>query len=572
MKCTHRVLQVLLTTALVAAAAPGAISEADKAAASQTVEKLFGAQIRQARMSLDKDDDFKTAQLLLQSSGEGGNALAVRAELARQAMELAISAGTEETWALAVEALRQWSSLAGLSRREHGQWLVNIRQAQLQRGRRDQQKPLTEQLVRAIVDLAEACEAGGDLDAAAAQILRATGLARQAQLTDLLEELNLTNLRIQHVRSFRRELEAAEQQLAAAKLAANDSLVQETLEKIALLHLLRNGDPISAAEHLANVKHPWAAQAEALRRRASGAKLTREEALAAAEMLHDAAGRATLTAKAPLLELLLDLCVELEADPDATAEQASRVQVLRKLAQNLLAQLPNSSLELTRRALAKLAGKVVFNSDGTVQVSYGFTSQRELNDWSVLSGQWVASKGALAVQRGGGAIYHNLRFRADRPLHLSFAAAGPGSITTVLALNDDLSNDRGNVHFCVGHQSGTMWYMGGLGGNRLIDRLPSNAQPYRVQILGDGTGSFALFVNGTALGKLQVRQSLVNASFRVGFVLSSSRVASYTNLVLRGTPLAKQAVAEAKGGQPPQAPQVPQGRPARIRRPPARRP
>ena len=569
MRKAFRACAILLAaTCLGGGALTAAISEADRAAATKTVEKMFGKQIGQAKLTLDKADDVKTAELLLQASGEGRTPLAVRAGLARTAMELVLPVGSDESSALAVQALRQWSTLAGLSRIERGKWLVNIRQTELRKARREQTKRITPGVIQAIVELAESYEADGDLDSAAAHVFRALAMARKAQLADLVSELTVTNMRVQRIRSFRRDLGAAEKQLAAAVAGKNHPLINKTVEKIGLLHLLRNGDPISSAEHLARAKHEWATPAADLRRRASGRRLSAAESLAAAEMLRGAAHRAEQGAKAPLLELLLDLCVELEATVPDDSDQAVRAEMLRRLAQGMLAKLPNSSLHVLRRALANLAAAPVFNPDGTVQLTYAFSSARELNDWTVTRGKWSAAKGTLAVAKGGGSVYHNLRFRADRPLHVSFAAAGPGSITSVLAFNDDLQNYLHNAHFCVGHRSGTLWYTGGLGGRRLIDRLASTTQPYRVQILHDGVGRFTYIINGRAVGKLQTNRPLIGGSFRLGFVLSPSRVASISKLTIRGAPPTKDPLAKADAKPPPRPPRP---RPQRQRRPPRRR-
>ena len=564
----HWACGILLTASLVnATPATAAISEADRATARKTVEKTFGAQIRQVRMTAEKADDLKTCQLLLQASQDASSPLAVRAELARTAMQIALPIGSASAADLAVQALQAWSTLAGMGQVERGKHLVTIREAELRKAPRGQTRQVAPRLVQAILDLAESYESANDLDNAAAHTFRALGMARTEQLPDLVEELTQANMRIQRVRTFRRDLAAAQKELAAAEAGHNAPLIRKTMEKIGLLHLLRNADAVSASEHLARAKHDWATAAGHLRRRASGARLSVEQSFAAAEMLRDAAYRADLGAKAGLLELLLDLCVELEVRVQGGSDQAARVEVLRKLARTMLSRLPNTSLLALRRVLSKLAGAVVLNPDGTVKLSYSFASGKELNDWTATRGKWTAGKGHLTVGKGGGSIYHNLRFRADRPLSLSFAAAGPGSIIASLALNDDLGDYRRNAHFCAGHQGGTLWYFGGLGGTGRRERLPSRSQPYRIQIHHDGAGGFAYTINGKAVGKLQAAKPLTSGSFRVGFTVSRNRVAAFGALSIHGTPMPKDPVAKPDA-RPPQAP--PSRRPPRTGRPPRR--
>jgi len=556
---------VCAAVCLCAAAAPAAISEADKAAARKTVEQKFGAEIRQVKGTADKDDDLKTARILLAASADGSNPPAVRAELARAAMEVSLAVGSSDSADVARQALDGWSSLEGLTKLERAKWAVNIRQSQLNRAGRDRRKLLAPGLVEAMVELAEEYEAAGDYNSAAAQILSALGAARTANLTETVEELTLTNMRIQRVRVVKRELAAAERELAAAVAGKNPPLVKKTHEKIGLLHLLRDGNPIAAADHLAKAGHEWAAPAQSLRQRAAGKKLSADTAFAAAEMLHKAALRAERGVKAPLLEVLLDVCAELEAQVEADSSMAVRVKAYREQARSMLAALPNNPAQMLRRALKKLAGTVAFNPDGSVKLSYAFASSRELKDWTIVRGRWTAAKASLAVARGGGDIYNNVRFRADRPLHVSYIAAGPGSIMAVLALNDNLQKPHANPYFCVGHQGGTVWYVGGLGGRRSLGKLPSRTQPYRVQILHDGSGKFSLIVNGTAVGNLKAAASLVNGGFRLGFFISQSREAAFGKLTIRGTPLTKNPVAASDEGPRPRPAQPPRPRVRRRR-------
>lgn len=562
---------ILLAAMPLGPAALGAIAEADRAAAAETVEKMFGSQIRQVKATADKADDLETAGVLLQASGEVKTALAIRAELARTAMELAAPIGTDKASAFAAEALTRWSALAGMSRIERGKCLVSIRQGELDKATGERKSQAARQLVEAAAELGESYEAANDLDSAAAQIFRALSVARGARLTDVVEELTAANMRLQRIRSFRRAVEAAEKELAAAEAGGNAPLVQTTVAKIGLLHLLRNGDPASAAEHLAKVKHPWAAAAADIRRRASGARLSVEGALAAAEMLHSAAGRAEIGAKVPLLELLLDLCAEMAATMPAD-DQAARVAMLRKQAEDMLARLPNPGLLRLRRALAKLAGKVVWNPDGTIQLTYRFSSKQELSDFSPTTGNWTAGGGALAAGKGGGSVYHNVRFRADRPLHVSFAGAGGGGAIAVLALNDDLRNYRNNAHFCAGFQGGRLWYLGGLRASYARGPMPSGPEAHLVHILHDGAGRFTYIIHGQAVGKLQTQQRLLGGGFRVGFEIPANRPATVANLSIVGVPLAQDPVAKSapSAAAPAQQPPGP-APPDRSRRPPGRR-
>jgi len=528
---------VLAGIFLTGAVASAAISQAERASARKVVEGTFGEQIRQVRASLAKEDDLKTAERLLQASQDRKQRRAVQAELARAAMELADSAGTPEAAALAEQALGRWSGLVGISKTERAEWLVRIRTSPLARAEADRKQQLAAGAVDAVVELAAAYEDEGDYERAAAAIVRALGMARAARLAGAVADLEERNARIQHLRLFHRDLAEAKQRLAAAIAGKNPPRIRELQEKIGMLHLLHNGDPAAASAHLAKAGHEWAKAADDLRRRPSGKGLPPEQALAAVDMLLAAAVRAHPQAKRPLLKQLLTVCGNVGTKTAPDDDQARRLNALQQRAQAMLDKLSPEKPPSLQEALASLAGAVSLSPDGNAQVVYSFDQPGQLADWDARRGQWQADKGRLTQQAStGGRIYHRVRFRADRPMEIRFAATGRGIIAATLALNDKLDQPDGSVRFLLDQHRGSGWMMGGLGARRLAGPIPQGTRQYDAEVLHDGTGEFTWIVNGQTLGKISLRKSLVAGHFRLGLILDGQRRTAFSALTIKGTP------------------------------------
>lgn len=541
----------------------GEISDQDRQRAKEQVEKLYGQQIVRAKTSGDKSDDTQVARTLLDASRKPDQSPAVRAELARTAMEIFACIGGDDTGILAEEALNQYASVGQLSPAERTNATVSLRQIEMKSARPDQRKTATARLADAYVRLSLAQESAGQIDDAAASIIRATELARSAGLNEAVEEYTVENQRIQRIRMFQHDLAEAKQELAAAEAGNNPPLVKAAYEKIGLLHLLRNGDPVSAAEPLSKAEHEWAPQARLVARQAGGGKLSPLEALSAAEMLRDAALKASLDVRAALLEQVLSLCTVAQAGP-LTEEQTRQVQQLRNHAQALLEKLPRSNP--LRRALLALSGHVQFNADGTVLITYSFGGSTQLGDWTT-SGQWAVAGGSAAQKDRGGYLYNNVRFRADRPMQVSLTLSGTGAAAVVLALNDDLNNYSNNVHLTLMTTDNQGWRVSSGGGVDSQGRNEQLRQPVSVTIATDGGSNITWSVNGQVVAKTPVKTLAAGGSLRLGIDARRGGQFSVKNVSLKGTPMGEDPIAKASAA--PAGPVMP---PERRQNPPRRDP
>jgi len=517
--------------------AGSAWSQTDQAARKK-VQDTFGRQIQQARATADKGDDLQTAELLYEAAANPRTPGAIRVELARAAMELTIPIGTGPAAALSEKYLDRWAQLGKKGLHERYEWLLKIRTAQRAKAKPTERRAATTELVRATGALAIAYRKAKKLDQAAAYIIKAMGEARRANLTDLLDALTLANTEIQCQRTFLRDKAAAESELAAAVAGNNPPLIKASYEKIGLLHLLRNADPASAAAPLANARNAWAAPARAVGYWMKTRRIQRRHVLSGAEMLMKAAEKAHIGAKAKLLETLVDLCDHAQQYLKPDDKTAARLTLLRRHARIMLERLPNSAISRLRKALKALAGTVVFAADGSVTINYFFTSARLTADWQK-TGKWTVSKGVFGCRAGKqtAGAYHIVRFRADRPLSVSFSGRTSGGMFGVtLFRKDDTANVRRCMLLTLGMRNARQYLVNGMAGRQAGWLARPLAQPFTVVSAHDGKGKFSWTVAGQALTPRGVRKNWKPENFRVGFVLYAGATGGVSGVSIKGTP------------------------------------
>jgi len=253
------------------------------------------------------------------------------------------------------------------------------------------------------------------------------------------------------------------------------------------------------------------------------------------------------------------------------------VDVMCKQARELLARYPNPLSQALRKSLAGLNCVTLVNPDGSVQLTYAFASAKELADWTQQRGSWTVTGGQLALSAGaGGYVYHIVRFRADKPMLVSFTGATPDSMLGMLALNEGLDDRNANAHAGIDSRRGKAWVIGGLGAQDQSCAPDSGPSPYRVQLAYDGAGNFTCTMNGKPMGKF--KGNVANGgTFRVGFYVRTQ--GSVSSLVISGTPVssnptgqpapAAPVVAPPPAATKPAPPPQPQPQPGpRPRRPP----
>jgi len=575
MRIASGTLRSVWAAACVVGLTAGAAWGQSEQAARKKVQDMFGRQIQQARATSDKGDDLQTAELLYEAAANPRTPGAVRVELARAAMELSIPIGTAPAATLSEKYLDRWTQLGKKGLDERYEWLVKIRTAQVAKAKSPDRRAATTELVRATGALAIAYQKAKKLDQAAAYVIKAMGEARRANLTDLLEELTLANTEIQCQRSFLRDKATAEAELAAAVAGNNAPLIKASYEKIGLLHLLRNADPASAAASLANAKHAWAAPAGAVGYWMQTRRIQRSHVLGGAEMLMKAAEKAHIGAKAKLLETLVGLCDYAQQYLKPDDKSSARLTMLRSQARVMLERLPNSTISRLRKALKALAGTVVFAADGSVTINYFFSSARLSADWQQ-TGKWTVAKGLFGCSAGKetASAHHIVRFRADRPLSVSFSGRTSGGMFGVtLFRKDDTVNVRRCMLLTLGMRNTRQYLVNGMAGRQNGWLARPLAQPFTVVSSHDGKGNFSWTVAGQALPPRGVRKDWKPENFRVGFVLYAGAKGGVSGVSIKGTPYPDAPVVTSGGSlldptAKPSAPAdtSPGGRPPRRRR------
>lgn len=526
-------------------------SDADVQAARKMVQQTFGPQIQAAKTSADKDDDIKTASLLLEAGAAGKPSdpkytPVMLSEMARAAADLAVSAGTDEGNALAEKAIAQCSTLLGHSKIETANELANLRSTIYAAARGPQKKDAGGNLARTLAAMAVLYEQAGDLDNAGAYLTKAVNAARVAGANDVADELSIDSQRVQRIRGFRKDLAAAQDELRAAVAGNNAPAVKEATAKIGLLHLLRNGDPIAAADFLDKVGNEFAPAAKLVAARAKGTKPRPDDAYAAAGSLRDASAKADLTVRATLLELALDLCNDITAASGASTELLAKTETLRTAVQALLDKLPNSTAALARKWLENLAGTVKFNADGSISLTYSLAVATQMKDWGSHQGNWAMGAAGLACKDANAWIYDIVKFRADKSIIISYSGAGHLFMGT-LALNEGLGNIRENPNFCLA-TDGAGGFIYGASNTRERDAAFKVPQPANVQINYDGAGTFTWSVMGQSVGKpFKITPPAANSTFRVGFAIRGGGDGQFKNLTIQGTSLVDKSLLGAAG-------------------------
>jgi hypothetical protein len=537
-----------------AASHPGATSamaesgeEGDVAASepAETFESVFGDIIREAKAAPSKQHDLDVARELLRSSVDDSYDKSIQIQAARTAAEMASGVGTAQGDDVAERAIQQWAALLPSAGVDQAAALVTLRNNQLKVAPPEKRKDATGLLAKAVAGLGRAYAKAGDAEKAAAQFSRASGLAASVQMTDLASDYGNQAQQLQRSRSHKRELSAATQELAAAHAGNNPVEVKAAQERIGLYYLLREGDLASAAPPLALAGHAWAEPAALAAKWATGVSLTYDQTVAVADMLKAAAPRAVPEAKATLLQNLLDLLGQAKAQAVSGTSAYAKLDQMEKAARQMQSQLGESA-ELGKKVLAGLNVSAAVMPEGAVQMTYNFRAAKELEDFNVLQGTWAAGDASLTLREGdSGFIVHRLRLQAGKPIEVSFTAASPEAAMLVLCVNDRLEERKTNPHLGTDANLGKGWIVGGMDVPEKVDSHPLPKGPLKVIVRDDGKGHFTASVNGTDVTGLEIKTLPPDAILRVGFYVRPAGQSWISNLVIQGTPFAKDPVAAA---------------------------
>lgn len=542
-----------------------AVTPQQQADAQKAVEQTFGKQIAQAKASADKADNLTLSKAILQASGDGATGLAVRIELAKTAMDVALQAGTPECLAVADSAANSYADLGKLSPAERCDLLVRVRTAQVAAAKPSDKPDANTALVHTIAELAAAYESVQDYDNAAASYARAIAAAKSVNLNPLADELSVDNARVTRLKAFSKDLADAKQELKAAQAGQNEPLVKEVNQRIGELYLFKLGDFAQAQSYLIKSGGDWAAGAAAVAKFNDKGQLTVDEYVLAAQTVKKAADRAELGPKSELMDLVVTICTA--ANAPAGSPQATQLDVLRQAAKAWLDKNPADKLAALRKALGNTAAALKQNADGSVTITYSFATAAQFKDWTAAQGEWSVDNGQLNWKGDRGDLFNNIRLRADKPVTVQIdgTVTAPGSIGCVLVL-DKLDRYAGAYLVLNAHRQAG-WETGGFNTKPTANQNPLPPGPYKLKITCDA-GKIAYSLGGQQIATMQLpKDAQTAAGFRLGLNNSYGAVGNFRNVVITCWPITDLTPAASqpapKPNPQPQPPQPPQPNPNR---------
>jgi hypothetical protein len=358
-------------------------------------------------------------------------------------------------------------------------------------------------------------------------------------LAELGKEIKLASARIARVR-------AAEAQLQRAKDAGDAEAARAARQRLGLVYLLADGDIAKANSYLVGT-----GDANELAVAAVAAFKINPKVLPppdkAAECV-DALGKAAASAEnKPAQARLAKDAVAFCQGFLATAPQglpATKARMLLVQLQALSAENPGEKLLAKLKANYKgLGAKMEALPEGVVKFSYDFTNKKMLGDWEVKSGAWEVIGGRDVLAATPDKYQHinldsRLRFRADKPLTLSFKASGTSDLTGYLYFDTSWTHD---VSFELGAQNNGVSqirddYSSIFSDRRLrIDR----GTVYKIDINWDGQKTFSWTVNGQNLAKTDMKYRVSDVAQAVLYVglKTAGYPAAFDDVVIQGTVL-----------------------------------
>ena len=242
----HLTRIVCICGLLAAFAATAWSAEDDKAAeAAKAFESLYAADVKRVKATRDAADDIELAKRLLTAADEAKTQPAFLAVLCNQASDLA--AAHPDGYETAVQAMDVLATAVPARLLACGERVVDIRQKQYDAARVADRAAAGENLIQALVAVADLKAGAGAASDAATALKRAQLIARAVK-SPRQDEIDARIDNLAQVLKAEREIEGLKTLLE--KTPDN----QAAREKLVRLYLVDLDNPAEAAKHLAGLK------------------------------------------------------------------------------------------------------------------------------------------------------------------------------------------------------------------------------------------------------------------------------------------------------------------------------
>ena len=542
------------TLAVLAGAAEG-----DKLSPEQKlIRDIYGKRIAEALSSAAEKDNVSLGRELLSAAGDDANTKLVRYWLALEAVELVTGVGTEESARIGRESVALADEVGKLPPVRKAELLSEIAESRVRHARKDgagieQVRSLTKRWLRADLALVEAMIEAHELKSVDPILLRVRNSARSFRLTEVAEEVEQVAEKLKTARVRDMRLRAARENLERAVADKDEEAIKAAHEKIGLIYLLNDGNVSKANEHLSQSDHDYApAVTAAVAFRKNKKNLPSPDLCnVVVELLAEAAEEAPVEeARKSIAQTATEICrAFLATDPKGLTGTKARLLLTR--VEKLAGDSPaDRFLRRLRKNYDGLEGSLEVVRDGVVRATYDFSSKKQLKDWSSPgNGKWwvMDTTDILAAsppEDRRSILWNRLRFRADKPVSLKFAASGAENLNAyvLFARQNQLEHGRHLVRYEFGKDRNRSSEVRD-GGREMWEsdklRVVKN-RPYRIRVSWDGKGHLTWTINGSVIHKhetqLRHEPGLKYVSVLVGLG-SRRRPAGFDDVVIEGTVL-----------------------------------
>jgi hypothetical protein len=541
------ILAVLVCSAasMAAAAEPATLPSPE----AKLITDLYGKRIADAIASHNATDSIVLANEMLTGAQDQANPVNLRALLAVEAARLASTVGTKDAADVARKALALTDSLNPQPSLERQQSEVQIFRQLLSAARSNAPTEcpgLAGSLVKASMVLARAQALADKADAANATLASARTDVRTANDPDLEEDLAALTKELKVLASRAARIKLAQDQLEKAQTDGDAAGIKSARQRLGLVYLLVDGDASKAGTLLAGTDYPNEPAVTALAMFLADSKRLPEgdkcgDVVDA--LLKTAAAAELEQAKVKIASATADLCrAFVKANPSGLA--ATKVRLLLAQAEDLAGQSESAKLMARiKDNYPGLGARMEFLHDGVLKFTYDFSTRKQAKDWSPRTENetWELTAGSGDCLIGKPRshqyiqIHNRLYFKADKPLKLSFRAAGTSDLTGYLLFSQSWI---GRVSCQLGANNNTVSTI-----RQDFDNLWSDNNVrvgrgvHRIEISWDGQSKVSYAVNGVALGTGTMARNMADAMprGRIQVALETAGYqASFDDVVIEG--------------------------------------
>jgi hypothetical protein len=430
---------ILLTTLLTLLAAVPAAQAADSdelAEAKRQFRQTYATELGRVRRSSDKTDDLKFARRLLIGANDPEKSDELRTLMAEAALDLSLGVVDDAAATLASKSIETIESIERLPVTRKAKLNRKVSELALQSAIRENKddfeiRPLAKKVVEGHLAFIDAFDGEAELTSEVYETIReAIRLAKQYDLEDHLEQLEVATDQVKAKVARRRRFSLAEKKLKDAKDSGKQAQIDAARRYMAETHIDCDGDFIEAAEYIKGTGH---SREEIVLQAAAfleDGKLPADDPQQAVTTLGVLARQQKDTANRDrIARVAIDMGQALVKGKLDKAERMRVEKIVGDL-KELIGDTPEAKfVARIDKAYDGLEGEISSNDGKTITLKYDFSDDDQLDDWEQKGGKWTVSNGQATGQGSGSSfsrvrMENRLRFDSRKPLEVTFTMTG----------------------------------------------------------------------------------------------------------------------------------------------------